>query len=219
MTTRIISILVLLFLALPCAAQQFDFDYVQEYHLETYGEKARNVTFFKFFNSKDAGYSLGVRIVGERVFMSLNLANGDCYSDSILKEDFFVYGISLKCPRKGKSENYPDIDPDAFNYAVITDTVIDAKRCGRIQLKPKGKKFKGKFPASVFIIDNSYNFNLSVADPTGVLSRYKQMGKDVPAGIIKEYYAQDKDGKFTDRLTLIQCVTTQKIIFLDTSCK
>lgn len=211
----------LLLLTFNSLAQQYDFDYVQEYRLETFTEKPRDITFFKFFNSKNSTYSLGVSIIQDKVFMSLNLDNGDCYYDSILKNDFFVYAISLRCPRKGKSENYPNKKQEEFKPLQITDTLIEGKKYNRILLEPiKNKKRKNsKALAGVYLLDNSYNFNITVSDPTSLLSLYKKQGVVIPSGVIKEFYAIDSVGKFTEKLTLIQCVPVQKVIFLDAACK
>lgn len=220
MFANLLKLMLLLF-TLPCMAQQYDFDYVQEYRLEIFGENSRDVTFFKFFNSKNPAYSLGVSIIQDKVFMSLNLDNGDCYYDSILKDDFFVYAISLKCPRKGKGENYPNRKPAEFKPFQITDTLIEGKKYNRILLEPiKNKKRKdSKALAGVYLLDNSYNFEITVSDPASLLSFYKKQGIDIPSGIIKEFYATDAVGKLTEKLSLTQCVPVQKVIFLDTNCK
>lgn len=140
---------------------------------------------------------------------------------SILKKDFFVLAISLKCPKSGISKSLADKDPDDFICHKLSDTVINNIPYSHIKLMPVNQKKydKGKIAAAEYILDNSLNLGITVTEPYSMLSLYKQKGMDVPNGIIKEYYTHDKQGKLQDHVYTIQCVPVQKIIFLDTSCK
>jgi len=138
MITNLYTLLLLL-LILPCTAQQYDFDYVQECHVTLNGEKEGG-TLFRFFNSNDDSYSLRVSLFGENVYMTLYLDDGKYYHDTISKEDFFVYGISMKCPKSGLSSDFRDKDPDDFTYHKLPDTLINTTSYSHVRLFPSNIK-------------------------------------------------------------------------------
>jgi hypothetical protein len=200
-------------------AQQFDFDYVEEFSVKPSGKEARSV--FRFFNSKDATYMMRVSIFADRVLMTLYLDSGEYYTDTILKDDFFVLAISLKCPRKGIIDEFADKSSKDYVYQKLSDTIINTKPYQHISLMPVNKKkyTNGKLFAMEYIFDNSNDLAITAVEPRGMLSYYSKQGFEIPHGLIKEYYTHGSDGKILDHITSIQCLPVQKVIFLDTNCK
>ncbi|WP_116788167.1 hypothetical protein [Flavobacterium psychrotrophum] len=220
MFTNLLKLLLLCF-AFPCIAQQYDFDYVQEYHFENNGTTHKSGDFYKFFNSKDNSFSLTVTPEGEKLYMTLRLANGKIYTDSMEKNDFLVYAISLKCPKTGFYNGNPDTGLENYTYSKLEDTLITDKAYSYVKLAPKNEKKSKKKELNTYkyIFDNSYNFTLSITGINGMLNYFEKNGITFPPGVIKEFYTCSPSGEVISHTKLIQCVPMQKIIFLDTACK
>ena len=217
--------LFLLGLAASYSQKTYEFNYVIEYENSGTGaiddSKTNNrYLSYQFFNSKDNSYILSVTDDTVTTKMWLILSDGQTFYGDIASEDFFVQGISLKCPKNWKKSNGQYEKLKDYDFVMKEDIFEDSRKYYHYVINPLIKNNKETYyPSPIhYIIDNSLDLSIPVLNPTGLIYRKWKKGDDIPNGIIKESYMVTDNGNVT--LTkMLQCVKTQKIIFIDKNCK
>lgn len=225
MKRKLLLLILFQFYYITLSAQKsYEFDYVLEYESSQVSvnglatdKKALN---YQFFNSKDNSYMLSVISDSAKTRMWLVLSNGETFYGDISTEDFFVQGISLKCPKSWKKNNNQYEKLKDYALKIENDTMLNSQNYQHYVVTPlKGDKKETHYPNPVHnIIDNTLNLNIPILNPTGLLFRKWKAGDNVPNGVIKESYMITEKGKVSIT-KLVQCVKTQKIIFIDKNCK
>lgn len=209
----------LLFLLMVChilySQKSYEFDYVLEYEYASDDGEPHNE--YRFINSKDNGSMLMVWEEGKDIMMKLITKNGRFYYDKIIKEDFFVEAISLRCPYKGDTESKNLKD---FDFIKQNDTLINTEKFGYFVINPTNKKDlkKDNLVPIHYIVDNKYNFNHPFFSPSELIFKKWEKGSDVPNGVLKECYSEES-GKKKTLAKLLQIVPVKKIIIVDNNCK
>ena len=208
-----------------CLAQKsYEFDYVLEYNISPKSENnsvlEKGYTKYDFINSKDNSYILTVSETKEKINMWLTLSSGQTFFGDIIKGDFFVEAISLKCPKNWFKNNSDYENLKDFQLNVEDDTIINTEVFKQFALQPLNKKDIKKFNLKTFyyIVDNKFNFKYPILQPTGALFRKWKKGEKIPNGFVKEVYEKTDKGKRV-LMELVQCVPTKKIILIDDKCK
>ncbi|MCO6149324.1 hypothetical protein [Flavobacterium sp. NRK1] len=223
MIRKLLLIYLLFQISVNFAQQSYEFDYVLQYNISKQGSSGILQDFYTrydFINSKDNSYILTVYDSKEKINMQLMLDTGKVYIGDIIREDFFVEAISLKCPKSWYKNNSDYENLKDFQVINNKDTLINTEVFKRYTVLPLNKKEIKKFNLSptYYIIDNKYNFNFPVVTPANVLYRKWKKGEKLPNGVIKEIYQNTKDGKKVI-LQLAECMPTRKLILIDDKCK
>jgi len=223
MIRKLLLIYLLFQISVNFAQQSYEFDYVLQYNISKRGSSGILEDFYTrydFINSKDNSYILTVYDSKEKINMQLLLDTGKVYIGDIIRDDFFVEAISLKCPKNWYKNNSDYENLKDFQVINNKDTLINTEIFKRYTVLPLNKKEIKKFNLSptYYIIDNKYNFNFPVLTPANVLYRKWKKGEKLPNGVVKEIYQNTKDGKKVI-LQLAECMPTRKLILIDDKCK
>jgi hypothetical protein len=202
-------------ISLSYGQKTYKFDYVLEYELEYDAEtgKVHSHKYYYFINSADNSAMFLVSEDNDEVRMRLQTEKGKFYYSTMPREDFFVEAISLKCPGSGSFPNEPKLSD--YEVKVAADTVINTQRYKHRVLKPE----KDKLPTEHYIIESNPLFSNPVLAPFELGFRFWKKGANIPAGLLKEWYSQDNEGKITAKLKLLQFIKLKKIIMVDKNCK
>lgn len=222
MKIRFLLSLFLLGFSVSYSQKSYEFDYVVEYeNSEIRGNTVvKKRLSYQFFNSKDNSYVLSVVDDAVKTKMWLILNDGQTFYGDIDSKDFLVQGISLKCPKSWKKNNQQYEKLKEYDVIIHKDTLFGSQLFHHYVVNPLIKnRTETHYPFPVgFIIDNSLDLNIPILNPTGLIYRKWKKGQAIPNGIIKESYMITDKGNLAV-LKLLQCVKTQKIIFIDKNCK
>jgi len=220
-------LIILLFISTASYSQTYTFDYMLEYNYRDLTDtvetqtKPKPGTLYRFINSKSNACYMNVRESKGKTQMQPTLETGKFYLSSMPTEDFFVEGISMKCPYFGF---VPPSDKKFKDFEFITkaDTIINTERFKHYVLNPiNEKKFKkGEITIEHYIIDNSLNLTIPIVLGQSLSHQFWEKGTKLPNGILKEVFGINAEGKKTFEQKLVQALPIKKIIIIDNSkCK
>lgn len=213
---KYISLFILIIVScLAYSQKNYEFNYVMEYQ---YTENDGNVhNEYRFIDSKDNSFMFMVWEKGNDIMMKL-ITDGKFYFDKIVKEDFFVEAIGLKCPQKGVIKS--NISLSDFDFIRQNDTIINTEKLAHFVINPTNeRKIKKENLVPIhYIMDNKYSFTYPFFSPTELIFKKWKKGENVPNGILKECYSY-KSGTKVPYAKLLQIVPLKKIIIIDNNCK
>lgn len=115
--------------------KSYEFDYVMEYQYTSEDSKTHNE--YRFINSKDNNFMFMVWEMGNDIMMKL-ITDGKFYFDKIVREDFFVEAISLRCPQRGEINS--NLSLGDFDFIRQNDTIINTEKSSHFIINPTNKK-------------------------------------------------------------------------------
>ncbi|TRW24330.1 hypothetical protein FMM05_10895 [Flavobacterium zepuense] len=220
-------LITLLFISFTSYCQTYTFDYMVEYSYKNFTDtvkkstKSRASTLYCFINSKSNVCYMNVHESKGKTHMQPTLETGKFYLSSMPTEDFFVEGISMKCPYSGFIPP-SDKKPKDFEFIAKADTMINTQPFKHYVLKPiNEKKFKkGEINIEHYIIDNSLDFQIPILSGQSLSYKFWENGAKLPNGILKEVFGINAEGKRTFEQKMVQVLPIKKIIIIDNSkCK
>lgn len=217
-------LITLLFISFTSYCQTYIFDYMVEYNYKDLTDtvetptKPNPGTLYRFINSKSNACYMNVRESKGKTQMQPTLETGKFYLSSMPTEDFFVEGISMKCPYSGFIP-LSDKKPKDFEFIAKADTVINTQRFKHYVLNPVNeKKFKrGEINIEHYIIDNSLDFQIPILLGQSLSYKFWENGTKLPNGILKEVFGINAEGKRTFEQKMVQVLPIKKIIIVDNS--
>ncbi|KGO94724.1 hypothetical protein [Flavobacterium subsaxonicum] len=217
-------LLIVLLVAASAKSQNYIFDYMLEYshtdRTDTITKIAKTYTDYRFINSKDNSYCLTVHEAKGTTYLELLLESGKYFRSNLSTEDFFVEGISIKCPY---AMTLPSDNIRMKDYDFITkaDTVINTQPFKYFVLQPANKKKIERLEISTqhYIIDNSLYLQLPMLKPQSLAYRFWKYNGKTPSGVIKESYNINALGNTILEMHLVQLLPIKKIVIIDLDCK
>lgn len=213
---KYIGLFILLIVSYSVSSQKtYEFDYVMEYQYTANDGSLHNE--YRFINSKDNDFMFMVWEKGNDIMMKL-ITDDKFYFDRIVKEDFFVEAISLRCPQKGEIKSNNSLSD--FDFIRQNDTIVNTEKLAHFVINPTNqKKVKKESLVPIhYIVDNKYNLNYPFFSPTELIFKKWKKGENIPNGILKECYSY-KSGTKVPYAKLLQIVPLKKIIIIDNNCK
>jgi len=195
--------------------KEFKFDHVVEYKtIDKVHKKTYNT--YWFLNSKDKDVLFTVWEGKNDYNMMVSLADGTYYYGTIVKEDFFVEAISLRCPYSGK-KNVPKLTD--YKYERKKDTLINTSSYGHFVMTPLNKKEikKHNLLPLHYLTENKLELDFLSVKPNDLLFQMIKEGYDLPNGLITMVYSLSNTPE--TQMELVQSVPIKKYIFVDTNCK
>ncbi|RZJ75587.1 MAG: hypothetical protein EOO45_05095 [Flavobacterium sp.] len=213
---RTLQFLLLLTAFIATAQDEYDFDYTLEYEYVATG--LPNHKLYVFVNSKDNTSRLNVWEEKDILVLKLSVV-GRAYYNRMLRENFFVESIALRCPPSSIVKNEYRVKD--YKVIKLQDTVINTQKLNHYILKPVNeKKIKRKqLLIEHFIIAQHPDFeapSISKTDPTYAI--WEAYGK-IPQGIMQQHYHADEAGNKVLATYLGQVIKATKYISLYKSCR